>query len=231
MKHTEIISYTIIEFMLQKTLTKDYNLITVAGNIGAGKTFLATKLAQQYDANLILEQFVDNPFLPKFYDNPVQYAFHTEVFFLLDRHQQLLNFFRSRALQNRLNITDYLFNKTLLFAAMNLEIQEYQLFERLFNTLYPEWPQPELVVYINSSVGRLLKNIRHRGRGFEQAIPAAYLKRVECIYFEYFKKNPHLKVVQINADHLDFVNNPAHYQQILECINQDYQAGITEVTI
>jgi len=216
--------------MLQ-TLTKDYNLITVSGNIGAGKTFLATKLAQQYGGNLILEQFVDNPFLPKFYDNPVQYGFHTEVFFLLDRHKQLCDFFQSNALQNRLNITDYLFNKTLLFASMNLEMQEYQLFERLFNALYPQWPQPELVVYINSSVSRLMQNIRHRGRGFERSIPPAYLKRVEQIYFNYFKQNPHLKVVQINADHLDFVNNSDHYYQILECINQDYKAGITEVTI
>lgn len=183
-------------------------------------------LAQAYDGELILEEFVDNPFLPKFYADIERYAFPTEVFFLMDRHRKLTELIASRTLQKGFNVTDYLLNKSLLYAQVNLKEDEYRLFERIFHALHTELPQPDLVIYIHSRIPRLIQNIRRRGRGFEQVVEPAYLQRVEDRYLRYFKENPSLKVLIINADDLDFVNNPADYEQIMEWVNAPYEAGI-----
>ncbi len=210
---------------------KRYKFIAIEGNIGVGKTSLATMLSKEYDAHLILEEFVDNPFLSNFYQEPQRYAFPTELHFLLDRYEQLEKLVRLGQLKDKLNITDYIFTKSLLFAKMNLEEEEYNLFARTFRTIYQHLPQPELVVYIHSSTDRLIDNIHQRGRSFEQKIAIDYLKRVEQAYFDYFEQNTHLKVLFIKADKLDFVNNKAHYQQILDWIGMEYEVGITEVVL
>ncbi|OWY21771.1 deoxynucleoside kinase [Sphingobacteriales bacterium UPWRP_1] len=206
-----------------------YKLITVEGNTGAGKTSLAQMLTEEYGARLILEEFADNPFLPKFYAEPEKYAFHTEMHFMLDRYHQLTAFLKDWSKNNTLAISDYIFRKSLLYAEVNLLPEEYRLFERLFDTVYPNLPQPDLIVYVHATVPRLLKNIQKRGRDFEQQVRESYLHRVEKIYFDYFKSNPHLRVLLIHADNLDFVHNPQHYRQILHWVNQDYPAGVNEV--
>ena len=208
-----------------------YKLVTVEGNTGAGKTSLAKMLAQQYGGQLILEEFADNPFLPKFYAEPEKYAFHTEMYFMLDRYRQLSDFIQSEHSKTGLTISDYIFRKSLLYAEVNLQPDEYDLFERMFNTVYPNLPQPELIIYVHATVPRLIRNIQKRGRDFEQQVRESYLKRVEKIYFDYFRNNPHLPVLIIHADDLDFVHEPEHYEQILEWIAQDYPAGIHEVFI
>jgi len=213
------------------SLSEKYHFITVEGNTGAGKTSLARMLAKQYKGNLILEEFVDNPFLPKFYAQPARYAFHTEAFFLLDRHEQLNKLIASGQLKKGLNITDYLFNKSLLYAKVNLDPDENKLFARFFHTLHQHLPQPELVVYVHATVPRLIQNIRQRGRGFEQQVRPEYLQEVEDIYFNYFRKNPQLRVLVIHADNMDFVHNPAHYTQIVKWLQSDYPPGINEVKL
>lgn len=206
-----------------------HKLITVEGNTGAGKTSLAQMLSEQYGAQLILEEFADNPFLPKFYAEPEKYAFHTEMHFMLDRYHQLSRFLQSWKASEELTISDYIFRKSLLYAEVNLQPDEYTLFERMFTTVYPNLPQPDLIVYVHATVPRLLRNIQKRGRDFEQQVRESYLHRVEKIYFDYFQNNPHLRVLIIHADNLDFVHQPKHYQQIVEWVNREYTPGMHEV--
>ena len=212
-------------------LAQKYNFITVEGNTGAGKTSLARMLADQYGGKLILEEFVDNPFLPHFYNNPERYAFHTEVYFMLDRHQQLSNVIQLQQLQQGFNISDYLFNKSLLYAEVNLPTDEFKLFERMFKAIYPKLPQPEFIIYVHATVPRLIRNIQKRGRDFEQSVRAAYLQEVEDIYFRYFDQNPQLRILVIHADDIDFVEEPQHYEQIVHWVNQDYTPGIHHVRL
>ena len=208
-----------------------YKFITIEGNISAGKTTLARMLSNEFNARLILEEFAHNPFLPHFYKERKRYAFTTEVYFMLDRLEQLKkNFQSSSTTQNKeTTISDYLFRKTLLFAKMNLEEIEYQLFERLFNELYADVYQPELIIYLHASIDRLKKNIKKRGRTYEQNINPHYLEEVESVYLQYFRNNPQLKVLFLHINDMDYVHNPVDYQRVLEWISKDYPAGIHEI--
>ena len=207
-------------------LAQKYNFITVEGNTGAGKTSLARMLADQYGGKLILEEFVDNPFLPHFYNHPERYAFHTEVYFMLDRHQQLVSVIQSQQLHTGFNVADYLFNKSLLYAEVNLPLDEFKLFDRMFRAIYPVLPKPELLIYVHSTVPRLIRNIQKRGRDFEQSVRGSYLQQVEDIYFRHFTENPEMRILVIHADELDFVEQPNHYDQIVHWVTQDYAPGI-----
>lgn len=209
-----------------------YNFVVVEGNTGAGKTSLAQMLASDYNATLLLEEFEDNPFLPKFYYEPHKYAFHTEIHFMLDRQQQIKRWLDDFYAHNKgLTIADYLPIKSLLYSEINLEKDEYMLFHRLFHSLFEQLPQPELVIYIHSTVPRLLRNIEKRGRNFEKASRAHYLQTVENTYFRYFRHNPQLRVIVIHADNMDYVENPNHYGLIRQWLQQDYPIGISEVRL
>jgi len=208
-----------------------YNFITIDGNTGAGKTTLANMFAEEFGANLILEQFVDNPFLAAFYAEPDRFAFQTEMYFLVDRYQQLKEKIRVLDLHKNLNISDYIFTKSLLYAKANLNEQEYQLFERIFNMFFNDLPEPELFIYVHSTADRLVKNIQKRGRGFEQVVRKSYLKSVEDIYFEHFEKNKHLRILIIPSDDLDFVTKADDYQKIKEAVTKEYEPGIHYLNI
>lgn len=203
-----------------------YNFITIEGNIGAGKTTLAKMLANEYRGKNILEEFVANPFLPKFFEEPDRYAFSAELFFLADRYQQLNKVLQDVDLKTSFTVADYVFVKSLLYSKVNLKEDEFRLFERIFQIIYPELPDPELLVYVHSSPERLVQNIIKRGRDFEQGVRLAYLKQIENAYFDYFKSRPDLKILVLDTDAIDFVQNKAHYEKILELINADYNPGI-----
>ena len=125
-----------------------YNFISIEGNIGAGKTSLATKIANQFNASLILEQFEDNSFLPKFYKNPEQYAFPLELSFLAERYQQLKNHLTKQDLFKNFTIADYFINKSLIFAQKNLQMDEFILYSKLFYIINAALPKPDLLVYL-----------------------------------------------------------------------------------
>lgn len=188
-------------------------------------------LAADYGAHLLLEEFVDNPFLPLFYAAPDKYAFHAEVHFMLDRQAQIREALNAQAQHQQLTISDYILNKSLLYAEVNLEHEEFLLFRRLFEQIFPIVPPPDLLVYVHATVPRLIKNIQKRGRGFEQGVRHHYLQAVEDIYFRYFSENPTLKILLIHADNVDFVNNKTHYQQICHCINSNLKPGLNELRI
>ena len=208
-----------------------YNFITIDGNTGAGKTTLTKMLAQDFGGELILEEFVDNPFLPLFYATPERYAFSTELYFLIDRYEQLQETLNKKDLYGQLHFADYIFTKSLLYAKANLEGEEYRLFERIFNTFLTNLPEPELFIYLHSKADRLVQNIQKRGRDFEQVVRKTYLQTVEDIYFDYFQQNKHLRILIILADDIDFVENPAHYQAIREAVTKEFDPGIHYISI
>lgn len=201
-----------------------YKLITVEGNIGAGKTTLSKMLADHYQAQLVLEQFAENPFLPKFYDRPEQYAFPLELSFLAERFQQLKKQTINHDLFNSGIVSDYLFIKSKLFAKVNLEPDEYKLYETLFNIIQPNLPQPELLVFLHAPVSKLKKNISDRNRVYEKNIPDTYLEKIQDAYTNYLKSDPFITLM-IDTRETDFLHNPTHFEQLLAYLDKEYAKG------
>lgn len=208
-----------------------YNYIVIEGNIGAGKTSLATMIANQFNAKLILEQFEENSFLPKFYKEPDKYAFPLELSFLAERYQQLKAQLISQDLFKSFVIADYFIDKSLIFAQKNLPEDEYSLYSKLFNIINPTLPKPELLVYLYVNIDRLKSNIKHRGRSYEQDIKAEYLEKIQAGYFEYIKHIPESRILIIDINTIDFVNNAADYQILLDLIFKEYSKGIHRISL
>ncbi len=208
-----------------------YNYIAVEGNIGAGKTSLATRIAERFNGRLILEQFEENPFLAKFYKDQDKYAFPLELSFLADRYQQLKRELASQELFSDFTISDYFLNKSLIFARKTLKDDEYQLFRTLFNIMNANLPRPDLLIHLYVRTSRLQQNIRHRGRDYEQQIADDYLEGIQESYFNYLKQQPGLRVVVLDVNAIDFVAYRKHFDMILEAIGKEYPRGITSVVL
>ena len=183
-----------------------HKFITIEGNIGAGKTTLTRMLSDDFNYKLILEEFSDNPFLPFFYNNPDRYAFPVELFFMTERHKQLQVELAQQDIFQQSVISDYFFLKTLLFAKNNLNGEEYRLFRRLFDVLNMSFSKPDLLVYLHRPVPHLLKNIKNRGREYEQDIKSNYLQDIQNAYFAFFKTEVTFPILLINLDDADFMN-------------------------
>ena len=195
-----------------------YNYLVIEGNIGAGKTTLATMLAEDTNSRLILEQFSDNPFLARFYEEPERYAFQLELSFLSERYQQIKTELGYPDLFGQSVISDYYLAKSFIFSKHNLKDDEMVLFEKLFSIINLQVPRPDLYVYLHVPVERLIENIRERGRSYERNIKPEYLKEVQDGYFGFFKSQSELKIVVIDASTLDFVNKNPDYQKIKKLI-------------
>ena len=195
-----------------------YKFIVIEGSIGVGKTSLATRIAKDYNAKLVLEQFAENPFLPKFYKDPDRFSFPLELSFLADRYQQLKKEMINPDLFFSFIIADYYFMKSLIFAGRTLKDDEYNLYRQLFLIIYESIPKPDLYVYLQVDTNRLLENIKKRGRDYEQNITAEYLNRIQKGYFEFFSQNPNLRFLVIDVNELDFVFNQTDYQRLLDTI-------------
>ena len=167
----------------------NYNYIAIEGTIGAGKTTLATRIADDFNGKLVLEEFEGdkNPFLPKFYKEPDKYSFQLEMTFMALRYQQLKDKLGVLDLFHDFIISDYYVAKSLIFSKNNLQDDEYQLFSRFFNIIFSDMPKPELLVYLYSDVDRLQANIRKRGRSYEQEISDAYLDNIQQGYFDFLR--------------------------------------------
>jgi 2-amino-4-hydroxy-6-hydroxymethyldihydropteridine diphosphokinase len=196
-----------------------YNYIAIEGNIGAGKTTLASKIAEDFNAKIVLERFADNPFLPKFYKDQSRYAFPLEMSFLADRYQQLSDDLAQFDLFKDFIIADYHIFKSLIFAKVTLAEDEYRLYKNLFDIIYKEMPKPDLYVYLYQNTERLLRNIKRRGRSYEQEIPANYLEKINLGYLDFIKSQTNLNVLIIDVSDLDFIKNQSDYIQILDTIN------------
>ncbi len=207
-----------------------YNYIVIEGCIGAGKTTLTKMLAEDYNAELVLERFADNPFLPKFYKDPLHYAFPVEMTFLMDRYQQLKNLLSARDLFTDFVIGDYFIDKCIIFSKNNLLTDEYNLYKTVFDTISSFLPKPELIVYLYNNAERLLQNIATRGREYEKDITTEYLNNIQESYIEYFKQHASIPILLVETAKLDFVQNPDDYQQLKRLIENTYEAGIHRIT-
>lgn len=193
------------------------NTLVIEGVIGAGKSTLATMVADRHNGRLLLEQFEDNPFLPKFYQDRIRYAFPTQMAFLASRFQQNLRLQNYDLFQEML-VADYLFEKDRIFARINLGADEFALYDRIYSIMVEKTPRPDLVIYLQSSIERLLQNIERRGRPYERNITRNYLEELTEAYNHFFHHYNRAPLIIINASELDFVNNESDYQFVEDLI-------------
>ncbi|TDI79041.1 MAG: 2-amino-4-hydroxy-6-hydroxymethyldihydropteridine diphosphokinase [Bacteroidetes bacterium] len=198
-----------------------YNYIAIEGNIGAGKTSLATQIASEFNAKLILERFKDNPFLPKFYKNQSRYAFPLEMSFLADRYQQLLEDIAQFDLFKDCVIADYDVYKSLIFARITLAEEEFNLYKKLFHLIHKELVNPDIYVYLYQDTDQLLENIKKRGRSFEKGIEKEYLQKINDGYLEFVKSQPQGRVKVIDVSGMNFVKKRKDYLSVLKEILAD----------
>lgn len=198
-------------------MENQFDFIAIEGVIGVGKTSLAKLLSERHNARLVLEQFKDNPFLPKFYEDRERYAFPTQMAFLASRFQQQQEML-SKDLFQQMIISDYIFEKDRIFARLNLGDDELALYDSIFDIMTGISAKPDLVIYLQSSVDRLMHNIRQRDRDYERHISRSYLEELSEAYnhfFYHYNKSP---LMIINTTEVDFVNNKKHLDYIDEQI-------------
>ncbi|WP_027482741.1 deoxynucleoside kinase [Deinococcus pimensis] len=187
--------------------------VVVEGPIGVGKTSLTHALAREFSARVNLEVVEENPFLAAFYEQPEAYAFQVQVFFLLSRFKQLQALTQAELFSGSV-VSDYLFDKDFIFAAMNLRDHEFALYEDLYRHLSPRLAHPDLVVYLRAEPDLLLSRIARRGRAFEQTMDPEYLRELTRRYDEYFRTYPG-PVLRIDAHAYDFVGNADDAAEVL----------------
>ena len=206
-----------------------YNYLVIEGNIGAGKTTLASKIANDFNARLILERFAENAFLPKFYNNPEKYSFQVELSFLATRYKQFKEEFASF---KPFIVADYYFTKSLVFAASTLKGDEFELYRQIFYIIYDSLPKPDLYVYLHLEPEKLLENIKKRGRNYEMNITEGYLRTIQDNYFNFFKQNTDFKYLVIDINKIDFIGYKNDYENIIDVIfNKNYQTGVNKVIL
>ena len=209
-----------------------YNYVVIEGNIGAGKTTLATRLADRFNGRLILEHFADNPFLPKFYEDPGKYSFPLELSFLASRYKQLKEELEPQDLFKAFTVADYYFMKSLVFASSTLQGDEYNLYRTIFYIIYGSLPKPDIFVYLHLNPDRLLNNIKKRGRDYEKTITRDYLQKIQESYFAFFRQNPENKYLVIDINGIDFVAEEDHYNRVVDTIFKgEYSIGLNMVIL
>ena len=200
-------------------LIEKYNYVAIEGNIGSGKTSLSNLMSDEFNAKIVLERFADNPFLPKFYEDQERFSFPLEMSFLADRYQQLTDDLAQFDLFKNFIVSDYYIFKSLIFAQVTLQKEEYALYRKMFDIMYKEISKPDLYIYLYQNTDRLLENIKKRGRVYEQNIEASYLQKIHIGYINFIKTEQDLNTLIIDVSELDFVNNHKDYREVLKIIN------------
>ncbi|KPL18403.1 MAG: deoxyadenosine kinase [candidate division Zixibacteria bacterium SM23_81] len=197
------------------------NYIVVEGVIGVGKTSLAKILAEKINARVVLEEVEENPFLEDFYRDPARFAFQVQIFFLLSRYRQQMEFPQQDLFQQR-TVSDYLFDKDKIFAYINLNEKELSLYERLWSFLYKDVPRPDLVIYLQANTETLMHRIRERNRSYEQNISNEYIQRLNEAYNYFFFHYTESPLLVVNTAKIDFVHNPDDLEDLLEQIRRPH---------
>lgn len=194
-----------------------FDYIAIEGVIGAGKTTLAELLSERHQARLVREQFEENPFLPKFYEDRQRYAFQTQLAFLASRfkQQQALS---SKDLFHQMVISDYLFEKDRIFARLNLDEDELGLYDTIYNIMTGIAVKPDLIIFLQSNVENLLKNIKNRGREYEKQISEEYLYELNEAYNHFFYHYNKTPLIIINSSDIQFDQRPDYLEYVEEQI-------------
>tara|TARA_B100001142_G_C14341849_1_gene658215 strand:+ start:1887 stop:2531 length:645 start_codon:yes stop_codon:yes gene_type:complete len=196
-----------------------YFNISIEGTIGAGKTSLANMISNDLKAKLILEKFEENPFLKDFYGNQDRYAFQTQLFFLLSRYSQHQDL-RQVDIFSKIVVSDYMFIKDRLFAALNLNDREMVLYDKVAKILEKDIVYPDLAIFLQADTDKLMSNIKKRGRQYEQDIDWNYIDSLNQVYNEYFFRYDKGPLLIINTNDIDFVNNKDDFKGILNFLNE-----------
>ena len=191
--------------------------IAIEGTIGVGKTSLAKILGERLNSKLVLEEFEENPFLVDFYKNSERYAFQTQLFFLLSRYRQQ-QILQQTDLFTKTLISDYMFVKDRLFAALNLNDKEMSLYSSVASILEKSVSSPDMVIFLQSDTDRLMQNIKIRGREYEKMIDWKYTDALNQMYNEYFFRYDASPLLIINTNDIDFVNNKNDLEEIIQFI-------------
>ncbi|TDS19237.1 2-amino-4-hydroxy-6-hydroxymethyldihydropteridine diphosphokinase [Maribacter caenipelagi] len=202
-------------FKSRHTFFASLEYVAIEGNIGAGKTTLATKISDDFNAKLILERFAENPFLPNFYEDQARYAFPLEMSFLADRYQQFTEDTNQLDLFKSFMVSDYDIYKSLIFAKVTLQQNEFDLYRKVFNFMYKEVKKPKVYVYLYQTTERLLQQIKKRGRDYEQNIELTYLEKINRGYFDFLRTYPKENQLIIDVSELDFVSHQGDYETVL----------------
>ena len=198
---------------------KNLQYVAIEGTIGVGKTSLANLFSDKLGARLILEAFEDNPFLTDFYEDPESNAFQTQLWFLLQRYQQQQEL-RQVDMFQHLVVTDYMFVKGRLFAALNLNEKEMSLYDSVAKMMERNVIHPDLVIFLQADTETLMKNISKRGREFEKNMSEDYIDALNQVYNEYFFRYQETPLIIINTNNIDFVQNPGDLEEMISYIRQ-----------
>ncbi|HQV75801.1 MAG: deoxynucleoside kinase [Flavobacteriales bacterium] len=207
-----------------------YTYIAIEGLIGAGKTTLAKRLAQEWSGRLVLEEFDDNPFLPKFYEDPARYGFSVELSFLAQRYHQLKRT-TEQDLFSACTVADYSIGKSVVFANVTLQSDEYVLFRDLYTIMYSDLPSPELIVYLYMDLDRVQARIRSRGRSYEQSIHNEYLVQLQERYLDHLQKLKDSRVLVVDLQGHDLLNEALVYEKLLKEVDREVPLGYRVVTL
>jgi deoxyguanosine kinase len=188
--------------------------IAIEGPIGVGKTTLAHTLARELGARLVLEDISGNPFLPRFYRDPDTHAFTAQIYFLLTRFKQQRDLAQQELFAQK-TVSDYLFAKDRIFAALNLSAEEMALYEQVYRLIYASIAQPDLVIYLNARLPVLVERLRRRNWDFERYISLEYLERVAAAYRDFFFYYDDAPLLVVDSSDSDFLSNPEDIRGLL----------------
>jgi len=205
-----------------------HSYVVIEGNIGAGKTSLVNLLVEKYQGRSVLEEFTENPFLPKFYKEPERYAFALEMSFLSDRFHQLNKELRQHSLFTQNTFSDYSLSKSLIFARANLEKEEFDLFQKMYQVMMSNLPKPDLLVYLHRNIDELQQNITKRGREYELNISDEYLLKIQESYFQFLKQQ-NLKMLVLDLNGVDFLADKKQLNKLYNIIDRPYEVGVQKV--
>jgi len=198
-------------------LLDKYRYVVVEGPIGVGKTSLVRRLAEHSNASMLLEKPEENPFLAKFYQDPVRHALPAQLFFLFQRINEVRELTQMAMFRTR-TVADYLFDKDALFARLNLSDDEFALYQNIYNSLAPQAPTPDLVIYLQAPPGTLVERVQRRAHSYERPISDEYLTRLAQAYSDFFYHYGAAPVLVVNSENLNFVDNDEDFALLLQRI-------------
>lgn len=207
------------------SLPSHVSYLCIEGVIGSGKTTLSNILAERFNCRIVLEEADDNPFLARFYTERRSYAFQTQLWFLVSRFKQLSQMVSQQDLFHAVTISDYIFAKDRIFASVNLDDEEYALYNTISGVMTSAIPKPDLVVYLQASDETLLRRIEKRGRSYEYNMDPQYMNMLNKVYNQFFFNYNETPLLIINTNDIDFVNNENDREEIIDQIMRSGRHG------